>query len=132
MANSHNRLNAFERSASSVIDPAYSIDRPLPEKSNYALWSETQTTCQWVYYPKSLEAFLFDRCRREALHSCMNVSHPGTFASFETLMYARRSFHIEEISTADCEIYFCGLLHLTVNDISVVHQSANSENTKTD
>ncbi len=115
-------MDPFILSAPFVMDPAYSCKTCLPDRSGLALWSEKSEGPFWLYSPGSLEAWLFDRTRREAFSTCLNVGYPGRYRSYQPTLFANRSFELAAVpESVPCQIYFSGLFHLRINGRIVVH-----------
>lgn len=120
-------MNPFSLSAPEAIDPAYCASAVLPCKNGLSLWSAKQGGPFWIYSPGSLEAWLFDRTRREAFSTCLHVGHPGRYQTYQPMLYARRRFVLAAVPTSvPCRLYFGGLLHWTANKRIVVHASGTA------
>jgi len=116
-------MDPFVLSVPFVIDPAYSCKTCWPERSGFALWSEKSDGPFWLYSPGSLEAWLFDRTRREAFSTCLNVGYPGRYRSYQPTLFANRSFDLATVpTTVPCQLYFSGLFHFMINGRIVMHE----------
>jgi hypothetical protein len=118
----------FVLSEPCVIDPAYSVKECRPDKTGLSLWSEKSGGPLWLYTPGNLEAWLFDRTRREAFTTCVNIYHPGRYRTVQPTLYARRKFTLESVpATVPCTLYFNGSLYLKTDSRVVLLTNTSGE-----
>ncbi len=116
------KMDPFALSAAFAIDPAYSGAACLPDKSGLSLWSDKKSSPFWLYAPGSLEAWLFDRTRREALSTCMNIYHPGRYRTYPPILYARAKCNLATVPASVLgRLSYSGSIHLLINNRLVVH-----------
>ncbi len=117
----------FALSAAYAIDPAYSTTTCRPAKTGLSLWSTKQTGPLWLYTPGNLEAWLFDRSRREAFSTCMNICHPGRYRTVQPTLYAHHNLELTAVpATVPCQLYFDGIIHFIINGRTVYHAVGSS------
>ncbi|MDX2111587.1 MAG: hypothetical protein SFY80_15255 [Verrucomicrobiota bacterium] len=120
-------MNPFALSAPFAIDPAYALATAFPDKSGRSLWSEGKQGAFWLYAPGSLEAWLFDRTRREAFATCLNIYHPGRYRTHQPTLYVRKAFELTSVpESVPCHIYVNGSIHLSINYRTVLHQTGSA------
>lgn len=108
--------NPHSISAAFNIDPTYSADDIIPDRSGLSLFSEKETGPFWIYEFGSLEAYLLQRMRQEVFVVCSNVFYPGRFRTFHSTLFAKRSISLPALpENAKASIYACGHVTLAVN-----------------
>lgn len=113
--------NPHSISAAFNLDPTYSADDTIPDKSGLSLFSEKKTGPFWIYEFGTLEAWLLQRMRQEVFAICSNVFYPGRFRTFHPTLFAKRSILLASApENAKCSIFACGHLTLLVNKQEVL------------
>ncbi len=108
-----------------VIDPFYSADRVHPDPAGLGLFTEPGDGPCWLYAPGALEMWLFNRVRHETFGTCRNICYYGQFHTVHPLLSASRQWPLEAVpETCRVRIAACGTLHVTLNDITVLHRPA--------
>lgn len=85
------QTNAHKSSAFAVIDPVYSIDKPVPE-SNLKISGAT-----WLYGPAELESWRLQKLIKDTETAKLNVGYPGaihaayTNASFRLMLNGQKT-----------------------------------------
>lgn len=79
---------AHRDSAAAVVDPAWSVETPVPEGAAPA---------GWLYPPCEYERFLLQKMRREVALMKLNVGYPGSFRRPSTICWFRRRVRPEEL-----------------------------------
>jgi alpha-L-rhamnosidase len=108
-------------SESFSVDPAFSKDTISPNSSNLSLFSHKRVPPYWLYHWGDLESYIMKRMRHEAFFTCINVSHPGYFKSFHSVLFLKHQFTLSQFpKDFKLTLYFSGIIDLRINDQRVL------------
>lgn len=113
--------DAHKLSEPFITDPAFAKDVILPDASGLSLFSNKKTPPYWLYHWSDLESYLLKRMRHEAFFTCINVGHPGHFKNFNSVIFLRHHFDLNQIPP-NCyiTIFFSGIIDLRINEQLIV------------